>query len=311
MLLSRSSYRFSTSIDLLVSIAMGSHETFQTQKQLADHFLKQKIIVSPELHESFSHLDRAFFANDSSNPPYGNYAIKLNDVSNMTTPIMHAIPANDIMENMELNEIRVLDVGTGKGYFAQLMNLSLQRRQEYQVDGCDTDNILIGKAIDIQDRVVQELDIKKKVRFQCIDFFTQESFNYNIINIGFHITQQDLYQLLPKLKEPITYIICPILEENSNEQWLSRVRVSNGITDIERIMKCVFQGGMKDDHETPEDTLLRLQRDQSTIEEYVRQWSIQNKISLATINNNTQLMHQLNGLRIIKRKIRFLVNLKN
>jgi len=63
------------------------------------------------------------------------------------------------------------------------------------------------------------------------------------------------------------------------------------------------------DHETPEETLLRLQRDQSTIEQYVRQWSIQNKISLANMNNNTELIQQLNGLRIIKKKIRFLMNL--
>ncbi len=38
----------------------------------------------------------------------------------MTTPIMHVIPANDIIQNIfpKLNQINMIDVGMGRGYLA-------------------------------------------------------------------------------------------------------------------------------------------------------------------------------------------------
>lgn len=295
-------------MDLLVSIGMGSHETFKSQRELSQHFMNCGVIASPVLQRAFGRLDRAFFANPGCNPPYGNYPIELNGMSNMPTPIMHAIPANEIVEHIlpAVPHPRILDIGCGRGYFGQLMNtyLTLQKVQ-YTVHAQDLDGTLIHEANTLQSKIKDEIGVKQMVEFNASDYFKQQEFDYNILHFGFPLTHEELESLKHKLRSS-TYVICPVQEPNSQEQWLTRLTLTNGEWNSHRIIKTIYQSPFTHDQTTAQ-TLLRLQADQLVIEDYIKNvHQNHSRMELRNLANNPQLMQQLKNLRIIKKKIKFL-----
>lgn len=84
------------------------------------------------------------FATDTNQNLYGNHLIKLNKRDNMTTPIMHAFPANELVKHITHGD-RILDAGTGYGYFALLMAsyVNAKKLTSVKVTGIDVDAELI------------------------------------------------------------------------------------------------------------------------------------------------------------------------
>jgi protein-L-isoaspartate O-methyltransferase len=96
---------------------------------------------------AYEWLDRAWFVKHGNQELYGNSALPLSTTDNMTTPIMHVIPAALLAPHITHGS-RILDVGTGHGYIAMLLRryADLKGYRDVSVKGLDVNEHLIQRA---------------------------------------------------------------------------------------------------------------------------------------------------------------------
>lgn len=106
----------------------------------------------------------------------------------MTTPIMHAFPANELIKHINHGN-RILDAGTGLGYFAFLLATYIRNKnlQDVEVHGIDVDTELILNCQRIQNKLQDPFD---KIVFKQENILSSEILDYDVINVGFGINQE-------------------------------------------------------------------------------------------------------------------------
>ena len=86
---------------------------------MVDSLVKSNIISNAKLISAVKSVDRGRFINDQN--PYLNKPYRISGKENMTDIFTHSVILQSICENL-VDGSKVLDIGTGHGYLAFILN---------------------------------------------------------------------------------------------------------------------------------------------------------------------------------------------